>query len=182
MEIEGGRDFSVLPTVNGDNVVIVTDSVGIFSDMDLTGISTDDYLQWDGAKFVPVSAPTSVFGSEYQYAESLAESSTTLGTFQQKLRLTTPVIPAGDYRIEWYFEYWTSSAAERGEWQVELDDATVLTTFTEEPDSSANRFAISGWSKETLTNAAHTIDIDYRDAEAGTAYIRQAKLAIWRIS
>jgi hypothetical protein len=34
----------------------------------------------------------------------------------------------------------------------------------------------------TLSSGVHTVDIDYNDDGGGTAYIRRAKIEIWRVS
>lgn len=53
MDIKGFWNFTRRPTVNSDNVVIVTDGVSVLSDVDLTGITLNQGVKWDGTKLVP---------------------------------------------------------------------------------------------------------------------------------
>ncbi len=120
--------------------------------------------------------------------ESLGEVNTTSGTYQQKLSLPVTVLTAGRYRIEWSYETRASTsgtADRRCQSRVHLDNTTVLA----EPESSKQQFKSNnsvstqhthgGFAYATLTAGAHTVDIDYRrSSSAGTAYIRNARLAV----
>lgn len=123
-----------------------------------------------------------VFGTEYDYAESEAVSSTSLTAYQQKLKLTTAVLPAGDYHIEWSCEVANSSKDKRVEVKLELDDTTVISEIMKPKVDGDNEYlGMAGTKEITLTNATHTLDIDYR-ALANTAYIRRARITIWRVA
>jgi hypothetical protein len=129
----------------------------------------------------------SIFGGEYDYAESESESSTTSNTYQQKLRLTTSTVPAGTYRIGWSFAHASTTDKLDCGFKIELDDTTVLS----EPipnmkgkSAGGSYYGMSGFKHTSLTNASHTIDIDYianLNLEAGTTYIKQARIEIWRV-
>lgn len=128
---------------------------------------------------------THIFGSEYHFAESEGEETTILGTYQQKLKLTTSVLPAGDYHIEWTAEIKTSDNDMLARCQV--DDTTIINEVehSEGPlEESGYPYytVVSGFRKLTLTNAAHDIDIDYNDNGGGTAFIRRARITLWRVS
>jgi hypothetical protein len=126
-----------------------------------------------------------IFGSEYHYAESLTESSTTVGSYQEKLKLTTGSIPAGDYKITWSAEVKTSDKDMR--YQCQLDD-TIKINVGDHSDwddgvtDDSYYIPVGGFAKVTLTSGVHTIDIDYHDQGGGTAYIEEARIEIYRVS
>jgi hypothetical protein len=125
-----------------------------------------------------------LFGANNQHAESEGESSTTSALWQQKLRLTTPSLPAGDYRIGWSFEYSTMDQNAKYKFRVRLDDTTdfmdILVATTKDY-SEGCWFHDGGMKVSTLTAGIHFVDIDY--ASIGqTTYIRRARLEIWRVA
>jgi len=137
----------------------------------------------DGTNQVTVAdiAGSSLFGSSYQKAESLTESSTTNTSYQQKLRLTTPSLPAGNYRIgvsfQWAMNSVSSSVSVRGQ----IDDATTMFEQVGEAGDTTDYLLASFFGDFTLGAGVHNIDLDYL-AEANTAYIKNAKIEIWRVS
>jgi len=130
---------------------------------------------------------SSIFGSEYDYAESEGESSTTSDSYQQKLRLTTGTVPAGTYRIGWSFEYSSTEDKVDCGFRIELDDTTAINEIVPPPKKKYSDGAydiLSGFKHTSLTNASHIIDVDYKaniDAELGTTYIKNTRLEIWRV-
>lgn len=128
-----------------------------------------------------------VFGSLYQKAESLSESSTTGDLlFHQKLRLTTPSVPAGDYYVAWSYE-WACDDQRRCQFQVQVDDTTTLMDNIDENTAKSGDGgyrAVGGHAIATLTAAIHNIDLDYGNEEDSgkIVYIRKARLTIWRVS
>jgi len=143
-------------------------------------LTTKDYVDSAGSE--------SIFGSEYDYAESESESSTTSSDYQQKLRLTTETLPAGDYRIGWSFEHTSSTDRVDAVFNIEVDDTTSINELlpaTQKKYADGAWYNQSGFKHVSLTNASHTVDLDYKanvDEEAGTTYIRKARLEIWRVS
>jgi len=128
----------------------------------------------------------SIFGSRAQNAASEGESSTTSDEFQQKLRLTTPSLPAGTYRIGWYCELSAGAANDPAKFQVQLDDTTTLggkTTKWSMTYSQGLWEPTEGFAYAILTADTHTIDLDYAAYNSGdTIYIKRARLEIWRVS
>lgn len=132
-----------------------------------------------------VSKLESVFGSQAQCAESLAESSTGTTDFSaQKLRITTPSLPAGNYRIGVSFTWSHSTTQQQFKARVQVDDTTTIFNMISKPvdAGTTNIFPASGFACVALSAAAHTIDLDYGTSASGTAYIRDARLEIWRVS
>lgn len=125
-----------------------------------------------------------VFGTEFQVASSEGESQTDDADYSgnEKLKLTTPSLPAGDYLIGWSMELANSNKDKCTMARVHLDDTTVLGEQCKPKTQSNNEYVgWSGFKVVTLTAAVHTIDIDYK-AVSDTAYIRRARLEIWRVS
>ena len=153
---------------------------------DLSDVQPTDgqVLTWNNANSVweaQTIAAGGVFGDDYTSAIDNTESSTTLTAFQEKLKLTTPSLTAGDYYISWQCQLRTSNNGREVTIQVELDDTTQLTQMTWDSTLDAQ---ISGSDHQTLTAAIHTIDIDFQ-AESGaarTATISDARIVIWRVS
>lgn len=124
-----------------------------------------------------------VFGSEFSQVASEGESTHTLDTYQQKVRLTTPSLSGGVYRIGWYNETRCSSVSADIYYRVQLDDTTDLCEVNNEIGDNTNYLAGPGFAHVTLTAGVHTVDMDYRNETASnTAYIRRARIELWKVS
>ena len=129
-----------------------------------------------------------IVGSEYQFVESAGESSTTAeypGSITTKLTLTTPSIPAGTYRISWFYTWRFSSLSNDFVGLVDIDATTNILTHIQEPKdtSTTQRAVVSGFYTIILTAAVHSIVLSFaRDGGGGTAFISNARLEIFRIS
>lgn len=124
----------------------------------------------------------SVYGSEFQEASSDTESSTTSSTFQQKLRMTTSSLPSGTYRIAWYYEWRLTITTNDFKAQVQINDTITLMEHQQEPqDSGDDQYNNHSGFYYSTGSGVLNIDIDYSSG-AGTAYIRRARLEIWRVS
>ena len=126
----------------------------------------------------------SVFGDEYQYEEDETTSATTSGTYQSKLVLTTPNIPAGNYKGSATWEM-RNTADEAGvEARILIDGAPINELEYEIPEDAGGEYLLfSGFKNAALTNAAHTIELEFRrTGGSGTAQIRRARIEIFRTS
>lgn len=109
------------------------------------------------------------------------QDSTTLTTWQQKLRLTANGLAEGKYICQWYCElrHSNNTLSERAEMQVEMNDSTqigfAIWGYNIFEDSGG--FAIAD-----LSAGDFTFDLDWRAQVGGTAYIRRARLLLWRIA
>jgi len=131
----------------------------------------------DGLELVSVS----VYGSEYSYIESESEDTTSSTSFQNKVTLTTGTIPAGDYHIVWSYELRSSNSEETVKSQVLVDTVEIGSHIVETKDGNEYRI-VSGFRKMTLTNAVHTVDIEYARDSGGTAKIRRARIELYRVA
>ena len=189
MKWKGKINFELRPEIN---------SLGIFSETaaeitqltakttlaDADLIMIEDSAASNAKKKVAISDLLPVFGTEYDSAESLGTSSTTSTAWQTKLTLTTGTLPAGTYMVNWTYEWAGSSASADVDIQVEVDNTTVIMDQRQEPkDPGTDQSNPKGGQVPiTLTNATHTIDIDYRGENGNTAYIKSARLQIWRLT
>ena len=126
-----------------------------------------------------------VFGNSYTYAESEAVSTTTSNVYQQKLRLTTPSLSAGTYRIAWQYLWYYGSTSTNFYCQVQIDDTTTIYEQVEEPKDTATtqRQPSCGFKTTALTSGVHNIDLDYRSGANGTTSgILLARMDIFRVN
>ena len=126
-----------------------------------------------------------IFGSHAQDEESLGESQTTteFPSYARKLRLSTPSIPEGRYRIGWSFEWLGENVSDYFYTRVQLDDSTDLMNMKCEPKDNKNWHPLAGFAYSDLSSGSHSIDIDYAcQASIDPIHIRKARLEIWRVS
>jgi len=122
------------------------------------------------------------FGANYQYAESESESSTTSGSYQTKLTLTTPSLALGNYRMQFSYEMYTSDSD--ANYQMIQNDVTVLHQIEH---TSVDEFekhtwlGQSGFKHFTALSGVNTFKIQYNDDGGGSAKIRRARLELWRV-
>jgi len=131
------------------------------------------------------SFPSPLFGSGISYAESEEEDSTGSTTWQQKLRLTTPNLEAGNYRIGWYYEWKFANGRFDFKHRISLDDddSNPLAETNISPKNTDNWRPDSGFETGVFLSAGvHHIDMDYCTSKSNkSAYIRRARLEIWRV-
>jgi len=150
-----------------------------------TAPTTNQVLAWSGSAWSPSDPSSGIFGTQFQESASDSESSTTSTAWQQKLKMTTPSLPAGTYRIGWSYEWRYSLASQDFRGRVQVDDTTTVAEQRQEPkDPNSNQsHPASGFGYVTLGAGSHEIDIDYCASSGGnTASIKRARLEIWRVS
>lgn len=184
---EGGRIlFKTSPSSgSGTSVNAAVDRIQIEADGTLSSLNTtyetlvtnDDDIP--NKKYVDDRIP--VFGTQFQQNSADSVTTTTSSTYQQKVRITTPVIPAGTYRIGWSIELSIDDENSDIQTRVEIDDTT---TVAEQDGRVARRnlyYVRSSIAHVALTNASHTIDLDYNNQQGKTLSVRRGKLEIWRV-
>ncbi len=131
-----------------------------------------------------------VFGSEYNYAVSDEESSTTSTSWQEKLDLSINDLPEGEYRLEWSFE-WSFSHSEccNANFGVHINWGAIVLSETELSVPTGGTYEDGGFYHQggfgyvTLTEGNHKVAINfYAGIAERTAYIRRARLELWRES
>lgn len=122
-----------------------------------------------------------VFGGNFQQASNDAESSTTSCTFQQKLRMTTPSLPSGTYRIGYSIEGRCNSTNTALLLRVQINGTSIGEARVESQDAN-NYDDYSGFYYYTGSGVLN-IDFDYCSSSGGTtSFTRRARLEIWRVS
>lgn len=128
-----------------------------------------------------LQAAIPIFGTEYQQAESLPESSTTSTTLQSKVSLTTGNLPTGNYIVLWS-AILNSTSEEVIEVQVQVDGTAKAIVF-DKPELNKKERTAMGQIFLANYSGTHTIEILYRSTVAGkTVSILDARLSIWRVS
>jgi hypothetical protein len=158
-----------------ENKPFVTAEVGDF-------VLISDASDGGNLKKVDVIDFIDVFGQNFQSASSEAESSTTATTYQQKLRLNTPDLPDGTYRIGWFYEYRSNTVTRQFYGRVQINDTLTTSLIISEPKDAINYISESGM-YYYVGSGITTIDLDYRISDnADLAFIRRARLEIWRVA
>lgn len=128
--------------------------------------------------------------SNLQTVHTNTFQSTTSATYQTALTLTTAVLPAGQYRIGWFYIWSYDSISQDFQARVRLDGATTVGIHRQEPaDASGGdpggtdqRFVTSGFSYFTSIGASHTVTIEYCSSKLGiTASIYEARIELWKV-
>jgi hypothetical protein len=109
------------------------------------------------------------------------QDSSSLTDWEQKLRVTLTDIPDGTYLVWWYCELRHSNnvITQRAEMQVEVNDMTQI-GYSFWPYNLYED--AGGFAKAVLSAGTYTIDLDFRQQNGGTAYIRRARLFVMRIA
>ena len=167
-------------TGSGSNIVVTDNGVTISGSptgtINFVGHSID-------ASVSGTATVNNIFGSYFSQGSSDGESNTTNTGFQQKLRLTTASVPAGTYRIGWYYEWSNNGTTYDFRAQVQIDDTTTIMSHNEELKDATTYTSQGGFYMATLTAGVHNIDLDYSSENSGnTSYIRRARLEFWRVS
>jgi hypothetical protein len=128
--------------------------------------------------------------NDYENGTSESQSSTTSTTFQQKVRLTTTSLSAGNYMLMWYAEGRNVDVADAIEMRIQEDDTSTHgqvrfysgdagfggTNWLDDYQPFSGHIVLANFS------GSHDFDIDYRSISGGTAEIRRARITIWRIN
>jgi len=123
------------------------------------------------------------FGSYYGWAISDGQSSSNSTSWQTKVTYTSPTVPAGNYRIGYTFEWRRNTASNDFKGRVVLDGTTTIMEINSESKDSNSWFLVGGFDIVNLSNATHTITIQYSGETSGnTSYIRRARIEFWRVS
>lgn len=155
-------------------------------------IQLDDGSHWiyDGITWYPRPAGGPIFGTEFQYAESLPVSTTTSTSFQNKLTLTTTNLPFGTYRLEWSFGWNHNSSEADFEARLQDNNFNVGEIHKQEPKDAAGSFGSTGTSQRyyatrvryLVLSGVHTFDLDYRtDNSERASSIWEASISLWRV-
>jgi len=156
-------------SIDGDNVEIIGDSL-------LNESALDTLLQnHDGTEEVI----TEMKGDGYYYAEGELESSTTSGTYANKVAFDTPELDNGNYEIAWCAETQNTSGNGRTELLI-LVDGTEIGQSGIEAEDSKDWQPHSGFKVMNLSGVT-SIQFQWRRQSGGTSKIRRARIKITQI-
>lgn len=147
----------------------------------IQGIQGEQGIQGDTGP----QGPVATFGSEYNLAESLGQSQNGTTTFVTKLTLTLTSLPAGTYRLNWFYNWTLNGTGDDFEANIVQDGTTNLYEHRQEPKDAGTdqRHPATGFIPNLSLSGNHTFEIEYRTDDVGiTAFISDARLEIWRIS
>jgi hypothetical protein len=194
-DLSADRTFDVVANADGSIVVNADDiQVGV--------LATDAQHGTRGGGTLHAEATTSVagflsaadktkldglsgtFGTEQENGESLGQQSTTSSTYVTAYTYTTASLPAGDYFLTWSYDAGSDTDKESSH-RVVLDGATVLSEaewrFKEGTAKTGEAWMSQGGSGVfTLSAATHTIAFQFNTQ--ATAYIRNMRVNLWRVS
>jgi hypothetical protein len=146
-----------------------------------SGVETYDGVGW-------VSHTPSVFGTYFQEASADVDDSTTAvfpgSPNNPRVRITTPNLPYGKYRIGWTYNIYGSSTSVSAQARVQINDTDTIHAYLQEPkDASTNEQEAVGGFYYMTSSGIKNIDLDYGSETAGSSVtIRRARLEFWRVS
>jgi len=119
----------------------------------------------------------------YQKVSATAETSTTsTTTFSNKLTLTTPALPSGNYRINWMFKWRAANASRFLDLRVQRAAANIFTAIPFYANVTSRLFE-SGFLPVDSLSGAQTFTLDFKVTGSGTTvYMSDAYMEFWRIS
>lgn len=124
-----------------------------------------------------------VFGTQLYYQEALAETSTnSTTTFLNKVTLTTPSLPLGDYICQFQFIWRAANASRSLDVRVQRA-ASNIQAWRPFTANLADRQLLSGFARNVAISGAQTFTLDFKvSGTATTVYMQQAKLFVWRVA
>ena len=112
------------------------------------------------------------------HAKDDAESETTSETFVEKLKLTTPELPAGEYLVVYTAEM-QAEVNSTVDVKLELDDSTIICEATETAETTPDWMPTNGHDILDLPAGIHELDIDFKSSSAvKTVKIRRARISL----
>jgi len=127
---------------------------------------------------------------EFFSAESEGEWSTTSASWQEKLDINTGGIPAGTYRFSWFYEWCFSRATNPGagygvhiNWGAITLHEVNMVPSTNGIYGNGCFYSCSGSGEKSLSAGSHKMALNFKaNGDDSTAYIRRARLTMWRVS
>jgi len=178
----GGLDTTALHKATSAEISAMTEkTVPVSADL----LVIEDSAASNAKKKVQIgNLPSSVFGRDYQAAESDSRVTTTSDVFQTKTTLTTAAL-TGTYRIGWtaVIDLSTSSSNVEAQLYNNTDASIVGALIVWRGTINQERACVGGFAEIVFTGAAKTFYIQYRSVNGtATAAIAAAKIELWRVA
>lgn len=123
-----------------------------------------------------------VFGTQLYFANAEPETSTTsTTTFLNKVTLTTPSLPLGDYICQFQFIWRAANASRSLDVRIQLN-GTNIQAWSPFTANLADRQLLSGFIRSTGISGIKTYTLDFKVlGTATTVYMKEARLFVWRV-
>ena len=141
-----------------------------------------DPTQTQGIRWGQVSSIPGSFGSEYNYIDSLGNSTTTSRTFQTKATLTTTLLLGGNYLFQVSYACSNTQTNKFFEVSVILDGTTTVHDNLESIGAPNYSTVANDFSRQVLVAGVHTFVLQYRNVDPSSLNIRSARMQLLRIS
>ncbi len=124
-----------------------------------------------------------VFGSDYSFVTKVGDESSASTTPVIYHTITTPVLPAGTYRLDNFMTLAGGSPSQIYFAQITVD--SVVSSYTQqEPKDANNQISWTPFNQFTLlADASVTINAEYgKVSGAATMTIKESRITYWRVS
>lgn len=183
MSYDGGANEGLVLSTEGFSRLRVEDTgqLSVVGTPNYETLVTDDD-DVPNKKYVDDKVAAIIWGSHYQSVTSSGQSQTTSTTFQQKLRLTTTSLPAGEYIVHFSATVGNTNNDKEFGARFQINDTTTLgeldVKIKEGVTGNGPRLTFSGM-RIVIISGVNNFDIDYR-AGSNTATIEDATIVLWR--
>ena len=142
--------------------------------------TTSKFEGYEAGAWINLTSGGSVFGGNYAYAATEAESTTTSQSWQTKVTLSA-TLPAGNYRIGFTAAMKTSVSGKEA--QARLRYGNSSTEVSVVSTASTVYGADGAFAQIALTADTYAFTLEYNCGQSQmTAYCRRARIEIWRVS
>lgn len=174
-------------TGSGSNIIVKSNGTNVtgtpHSYLNFTGNAVTTTNVGDGSG-VTISINQSVYGTEFQYAESLTTTTTTsvTPTYATKVTLNTTSLVGGTYRI--MVSYGVNKNATNGDFlsRVTVDGTPIGSIHNCELSDTTSYVYTTRVFYRTLTATTHTILLQFSNETSGTVTMRDATIELIRVS
>ncbi len=131
------------------------------------------------------SAGGNVFGQDYETVYSNGASSTTSGSWQDKINNTfTGLTDGGTYIIFWHTEARFTKAEDGTDVRIRVDNSVKTgPAFRYGEKQDDEWFAWGGHCVKTLSGVTTMkVELEYRNPGEGTSSVRRSRVTIWRVA
>lgn len=157
-------------------------SVSTHSDVSLTGISTDQYLKWNGSSFEPASLP--IFGTEYESFLDQTNTNFTSGTQIELRSETTTSKPSGTYFIDAFIQLEPGATGNNTNLNIRVNGVQVGLEYEDEGKDIGSdiRKAVRLKAKYVhVSPGPFNIEIWGDNDNSGTSVIHGHDIDVWRV-
>jgi hypothetical protein len=134
-----------------------------------------------GTATVDVAEPT--FGTWYAWGGDETETNTNSTTGTEKASLSVTGIPAGYYRLGWYYEWRRNTTSNDYRAFIERDSTETVMDHREETQDVNSWHTNSGFYIMNLTAGNHTFSFEhYGESSGNTSYTRRLRMEFWRVA